>query len=142
MISASLSFRRRIDRGDVSIGELLDLFLPPRSSSSAIIFSLSSSLRSLRASRRTLRNPTRAVLGVRAHDLDEVAAPLLGHRRQRHADHLPAVTGFKPSPELMMAFSTAETMFFSHGVHDERPCILDGDVGGLLDGTPCRSTRP
>ena len=80
-----------------------------------ISFSLSTSLTSAITSRRTLRTATRAFSASCAHHLGDVAAALLGQRRQRHADH--GAGGDRLQPEIRLVDRLLDGLHhgFSHG---------------------------
>ncbi len=89
---------------------------PRCSSSCETSFSLSISFTSFITSRRTLRTRDARVLGVVTHHLGHVAAPLLGERRHRNADH--RAGGHRRQPEIGLHGSpsrSACTMLFSQG---------------------------
>jgi hypothetical protein len=110
-------FRREnlVDLGDRAVGELLHVGLRVTLVVLGDGMILEELLQSARWHRAVCSHRDARVLGLVAHDLDEIAPPLFGERRHRHPDQVAGGRRIEPRSESRIAFSITCTIFFSHG---------------------------
>src|SRR5688572_14672576 len=129
-----LVLQERIDHRDVAVRELLDFLV----AASLVVLGNHLLLQQvLDVAERLAPNVAQCDaprLGVRSHDLDEIAAPLLGHRRQRHADHLARRHGIQAEARVDDGLLDGRHHVLFPRRHDERSRVVDGDVGRLFHG--------